>query len=143
MSGKIVTERLIRHSYRGRISKKHVEDEVVKHARYCWTRYCVTLEERSILGIAGRWEEEAVEKMVRPRLRGILELWMGNERSAQFREDFLSRHRLGNDIDGAAVGSKGGVVIGGGLTWFGGAETVGNMRAGTSPREQRRERRFL
>lgn len=146
MSSKVITERLIRHSYRERISITDVENEIVKHARYCWTSYAFRLEQRKLEGTTGHWEEEVVDLMVRSRLRAVLRKWLGKGRSADYKERFLQQHELEsvkNKVkDQAVLSTASDAGFENGLTWCGGRETIGNLRAGSSTNCQKGMKRF-
>lgn len=143
LSSKIITERLVRASYRHRISKTDLENEVVEHARHCWTSYASLLEQRRREGKIGFWDEDDVDLIVRPRLRAVLERWLGKEVNPEYKQLLFNRQKL-VDISQQSVYTKTTEkIVGGNLMWYGGKETVANMRAGFVEPGERSVRIFL
>ncbi|CZT20785.1 uncharacterized protein RCC_06643 [Ramularia collo-cygni] len=145
-SSKSITEKLIQQSYRGYVSNEDIEEEVVKHAKYCWTAFLPRMEHKRREGKMSVWEEETVDVSVRSRIRSVLGEWMMQDNSTK-KENFFGRHGLlevvrKRDSLGAEVEYEGAKTYGGKLVWMNdgsmsivGAETVA---AGQKP-----TRRFL
>lgn len=135
-SSKIVTDRLMEQSYRGRVSTADIEREVVEHAKYSFSGYCSRVEQKRRVGKTSLWEADKEDLAVRPRMRAVLGNWMGG-RSADFRERFFWRHSLMgpetkvvNEIR-AGLGSE--AVLRGQLAWCDDRKTI--LGLGMGPME--------
>lgn len=143
-SSRIITERLIDESYRGRFSNEDIEEHVVEHAKTNFTNYFVCLEQSDREGRRiCPWEEDAVGSTVRPRMRAVLGTWLGMDASMEFKEKFFERHKLAvwgdRKVDVAERKVEKGVGRGSEMLWFGGKMMI----AGSQESGGESVRRFL
>lgn len=116
-SSKVITENLIEKSFWGRVSNLDIEQEVVHHAKHCWTGLASRVEQKKREGKTGAWEADKEETNVRRRLRTVLGRWMGDVANVE-KERFFDRHHLG---DVAAIIENGKQVEAGRVAGYGGA----------------------